>query len=86
MSVFPGWWEQHRAEYMNAELPEHGLFARIEGLVGEEDALLKIPAHERTGEQHERLRSIGAELDRVWEKLRHRAAQVAGRAPAGEST
>jgi hypothetical protein len=80
MSVFPGWWEQHRAEYMTAELPETGLFAHIEGLVGEEHALLQIPAAERTDEHHERLRSIGAELDRVFEKLRERA----GRRPRGE--
>lgn len=73
MSVFPGWWEEHRAEYMNAEFPEEGLYARIEGLVGQEDALLRIPAHERTEENHERLGSIAQELDRVWERLRARA-------------
>jgi hypothetical protein len=77
MNVFPGWWDQHRAEYMNAESPEEGLFARIEGLVGEELALLRIPALERTEEQHSRLKSIGAELDRVFEKLRERAARPA---------
>jgi hypothetical protein len=81
MNVWPGWWEQHRAEYMNAELPEEGLFARIEGLVGEEDALLRIPAHERTGEQHERLRSIAQELDRVWEHLRDRIERLGRAAP-----
>jgi hypothetical protein len=82
MNVIPAWWEQHRAEYLRAALPEEGLFARIEGLVGEEDALLRIPARERTAEQHERLRSIGAELDRAWEKLRRRAERPAGRHPA----
>jgi hypothetical protein len=85
MNVFPGWWEQHRAEYMNAELPEHGLLARIEGLVGQEDALLRIPAHERTDQDHERLRSIGAELDRVFEKLRGRAGRATRGEPATES-
>jgi hypothetical protein len=78
MSVLPGWWEQHRAEHMNAELPETGLFARIEGLVGEEHALLRVPEHERTHEQHERLRSIGRELDRAWERLRERALRLGG--------
>jgi hypothetical protein len=82
MNVIPAWWEQHRAEYLRAELPEEGLFARIEGLAGEEEALLRIPARERTAEQHHRLRSIGAELDRVWERLRGRAEQLAGRRPA----
>jgi hypothetical protein len=70
---------------MNAELPEEGLFARIEGLVGQEDALLRIPARERTEEQHDRLRSIGAELDRAFEKLRERAERRAHRVPAPES-
>jgi hypothetical protein len=88
MNVFPAWWEQHRAQYMNAELPEEGLFARIEGLVGQEDALLRIPAQERTEEQHERLRSIARELDRVWEKLRERAERLAGahKAAGGEAS
>ena len=77
MNVFPAWWEQHRAQYMNAELPEEGLFARIEGLVGQEDALLRIPARERGEEDRHRLRSIGTELDRVLEKLRERAERLA---------
>jgi hypothetical protein len=84
MNVIPAWWEQHRAEYLRSELPEAGVFAHIEGLVGEEDALLRIPAHERTAHHHERLSSIGAELDRVWEKLRGRAEQAAGGQPAPE--
>jgi hypothetical protein len=84
MNVFPAWWEQHRAEYMNAELPEDGLFARIEGLVGEEEALLKIPAEQRNQQQHDRLRSIGAELDRVFGHLRDRAGRLTHRQPAPE--
>jgi hypothetical protein len=57
-----------------------GLFARIEGLVGEEKALLEIPARERTRQQRDRLRDVGAELDRIWESLRARAARLeAGR-------
>jgi len=71
MSVFPGW-----------ELPgtpndepddEIALFARIEGLIGEEAALLAIPARERTEEEAGRLRHITDELDRIWDRLRRRA-------------
>jgi hypothetical protein len=82
MSVFPGWWEQHRAEYSDADFPEEGLYARIEGLAGEEDALLQIPAHERTEEHHARLGSIARELDRVWERLRERAERPGQAGPA----
>ena len=56
--------------------PELGLFARIEGLVGEEAALLAIPSHERRHEQRDRLREIAAELDRIWEKLEQRATHL----------
>ena len=71
MSVFPGW-----------ELPvtpddepddEMALFARIEGLIGEEAALLAIPARERTKEEDGRLRRISDELDRIWASLRRRS-------------
>ena len=48
------------------------LFARIEGLVGEEAALLTVP-REDAPEQHERLRAISNELDRIWASLRERA-------------
>jgi hypothetical protein len=58
------------------EQPELELFARIEGLCGEEAALLAIPAHERTRHQHDRLNEITAELDRIWEKLRERAQRL----------
>jgi hypothetical protein len=51
------------------------LFARVEGLRGEEDALLRIPAAERSQEQRDRLRVIGDELDRIWQTLRQRAHQ-----------
>ena len=57
-------------------------FARIEGLAGEEDALLRIPADQRTGEQHERLHHITTELDRIFEHLRERAERVARRRSA----
>jgi hypothetical protein len=62
--------------------PELSLFARIEGLVGEEHALLEIPARERTEPQHDRLRSVGDELDRIFEKLRERAERLREQ-PAG---
>ena len=39
--------------------------AHIEGLVGEEDSLLRIPAEERTHEQHQRLRALEQDLDKV---------------------
>jgi hypothetical protein len=59
------------------------LFAHVEGLVGEENALLAIPERERSAGQHARLREIAAELDRVFETLRERAARLAERAAAG---
>jgi hypothetical protein len=37
-------------------------------------ALLLIPALERKEHKHARLREIGDELDRIWERLRERAA------------
>jgi hypothetical protein len=61
-----------------------GLVARIEGLVGEEHALLRIPAGERSQAQHDRLHAIGTELDRVFDKLRERAERLAGHRPAGD--
>ena len=55
------------------------LFARIERLIGEEEALLLIPARDRTPHEHDRLREISDELDRIWERLRERARRVRGR-------
>jgi hypothetical protein len=60
------------------------LFARIERLCGEEDALLRVPAKDRSNQQESRLREIGAELDRVWEKLRERAERL-GRPQVSDS-
>jgi hypothetical protein len=54
------------------------LFARLEGLVGEEDALLRIATADRTPEQQARLRQIGRDLDRIFQVLRQRAARLAG--------
>jgi hypothetical protein len=80
VSVYPPAWEdQHRVGDPAAPPPEAGLFARIEGLVGQEQALLLIPAEKRTDHQHERLRSIAEELDRAWEKLRERAERPASK-------
>jgi Protein of unknown function (DUF2630) len=60
-----------------AELPaDLGLFARIEGLVGEEQALLEIPARKRSEEQKDRLRDVTTELDRIAGVLRARAARA----------
>jgi hypothetical protein len=62
------------------ELPESmRVVSRIEGLIQQEDALLRIPPHEGTREQRDRLRAIGAELDSV---LKHLHARAARRAPA----
>jgi hypothetical protein len=52
------------------------LFARIEGLVGEERALLELPVRERSQAQKDRLRDVGEELDRIWQTLRARAERV----------
>ncbi|MEA2255506.1 MAG: hypothetical protein QOG35_1551 [Solirubrobacteraceae bacterium] len=60
--------------------PGLDLFARIEGLCGEEAALLAIPAHRRDGAQRERLHAIAAELDRAFERLRERAERLTHRA------
>jgi hypothetical protein len=62
------------------------ILARIEGLMGEEDALLLIPARERSKEQHERLGAIGEELDRALDALRRRAERIAGHKPAPEKS
>jgi hypothetical protein len=65
--------------------PELHLFARIEGLIGEEAALLQVPLAERKQEQRERLRAIEQELDRIWEKLSERAKRL-GRESSGTTT
>jgi hypothetical protein len=48
-------------------------YAEIEGLVGEEYALVEKPAEERSAAEHHRLRDIQEQLDRVWHKLEERA-------------
>jgi hypothetical protein len=68
------------------ELPESmQVFARIEDLVGQEYALLRIPASERTREQRDLLHAIGAELDRVREALRARGSRADEGHPAAET-
>ena len=54
-------------------------FAQVEGLAGEEQELLIIPAHERKAHQHERLRVIGEELDRIFARLHKRAHERDGK-------
>ncbi|MGZ4461379.1 MAG: DUF2630 family protein [Gaiellaceae bacterium] len=67
---------------MAPESPDLKLFERVEGLCGEEEALLKIPVKRRTSEQNARLRAISAELDRLWERLRRRAERLTDSASA----
>lgn len=85
MNVFPGREEPRSPEELAPRPPAIDLFAHIEGLVGEEAALLSIPAHERSQEHHRRLSEVGEELDRAWEKLRERTERLARRAPASDS-
>ena len=62
------------------------LYAQVEGLMGEEAALLAVPHEDRSQHHHDRLKAIGGELDRAFEKLRERAEHVAHRStdePAG---
>ena len=49
------------------------VYARVEGLVGEEDELLEGAEGSRKVEHRERLHAITQELDRAWETLRRRA-------------
>jgi hypothetical protein len=85
MSMIPGQHPPRSPDELIAESGSMGTFARIEGLIGEEDALLRIPAKRRTDAQHERLRAIADELDRIWEKLRDRAERAAQRHQPGAS-
>jgi hypothetical protein len=66
----------NRAKDLSPIPKELELFARIEGLVGEEAALLAVPREDRNRDQHERLRAVSAELDRIWERLRERAERL----------
>jgi hypothetical protein len=52
---------------------ELAAYEHIEGLCGEEDALLRIPHEQREPHHHERLQRVEDELDRAYEHLRRRA-------------
>ena len=56
-----------------------GVYERVEGLVGEEQALLRVPAHEREHHHHRRLQELEAELDRLGQLLERRAGRRRGR-------
>jgi hypothetical protein len=77
MGAQPGGLEEFLAHSIDKlpALPEDlELYARVEGLMEAERALLDIPRSNRTDQQHRLLGAISAELDRVFEKLRLRAA------------
>jgi hypothetical protein len=77
MTAFPGP-EPPLAEAKTAPDPDDvTLFARIEDLVGEEAALIAIPADRRDRGQRDRLHTITADLDRIFDKLRERARRLA---------
>jgi hypothetical protein len=48
-------------------------YEHVEGLCGEEEALLQIPADEREAHHHQRLKELKEELDRAFERLHERA-------------
>jgi hypothetical protein len=59
-------------------LPEElEAFARIEGLMGQEHALLSIPAEKRTDRERRLLEAVTAELDRIVGKLKERTERPA---------
>jgi hypothetical protein len=73
-AAFPGAEGRREPEGVAPPLDEGiKLFAQIEGLVGEEYALLAIPAHKRSTSESTRLREIAETLDRIFDKLRERA-------------
>ena len=73
MSVFPGGEIPLAHEGHEPHVSKTDIYAHVEGLCCEEDALLAVPDHERTPHQHERLHEIGEELNRVWSRLSERA-------------
>ena len=74
-SDFPAGEAPTPREDLLAEREPEGVreYAEIEGLVGEEYALVEKPAEERSAAEHHRLRDIQEQLDRVWHKLEERA-------------
>jgi hypothetical protein len=79
MSAFEGLEPQRGPADFAPGSPDLELFAHVEGLMGEEAALLAIPHEDRTQHHHDRLKAIGEELDRTFEKLRERAERVTHR-------
>jgi hypothetical protein len=77
MNVSPGWGTEWTPRSAVPVSPELRAYAHIEGLIGEEVALLAVPEADRTREQHERLHAVRTELDRIWERLRQRAERLA---------
>ncbi len=77
MTAFPGP-EPPLAKTLATPDPDDVTYlSRIEDLIGEEQALLAIPAHQREPHHHERLQTIAADLDRIFEKLHERAQRPA---------
>jgi hypothetical protein len=67
-----------RAAAAEPALPEDlEAYARIEGLMGQEHALLLIPAAQRTDHERRLLDAVTAELDRIGEKLKQRVVRPA---------
>jgi hypothetical protein len=83
MNVFEGLEPERGPEDYKPGSPDIALYERVEGLVGEEAALLEIPAEDRAQHHHERLKAIGEELDRSFEHLRERAERLGRRGAAG---
>ncbi|SRR5258705_14020681 len=80
MTAFPGSELPRTSDEINPSLPEKELDARVEGAIGQEIALLDIPARQRTPAEHDRLHEIGVELDRIFDRLRERAEELRRRA------
>jgi Protein of unknown function (DUF2630) len=76
MNAFEGLEPERGPEDFVPGSSDIALFAHVEGLVGEEAALLAIPHEERAQHHHDRLKAIGDELDRVFEHLRERAERL----------
>ena len=51
--------------------------ACIEGVAGEEAAILAVVLQRRSHKQRKRLRAVNAELDRIWETLPEPAERTA---------
>lgn len=56
-------------------------YAHVEGLVGEEEALLRVRPEHRTPQHHERLATLRDDLDKAYEALRRRAHARGGDGP-----